>query len=191
MHVMWRWAEYESGQTLTAPDPGGALLDCAALEAEGIAFLADGRHTAAARRFLDAASSWRPILVRSALRCRWAAGHALAVGGDATEAAALLEPLDGELDRSWCPALRPRLRASLRLAAATSRSADPVERTGDGLSPRERSVMLGVAEGLTSVEIGRRLGITAATVNTHVHAAKRKLGARTRVEAAAMVGLGA
>jgi DNA-binding CsgD family transcriptional regulator len=49
--------------------------------------------------------------------------------------------------------------------------------------------MLLVVEGLTSDEIARRLGIASSTVNSHVRAAKRKLGARTRIEAAAMVGL--
>ena len=49
--------------------------------------------------------------------------------------------------------------------------------------------MLLIAEGLTSSEISRRLGVSVSTVNTHVRSAKRKLGARTRIEAAATVGL--
>jgi DNA-binding CsgD family transcriptional regulator len=57
------------------------------------------------------------------------------------------------------------------------------------LTSQEHKVLLLVVEGLTSNEIARRLGIAPSTVNTHVRSAKHKLGARTRIEAAAMVGL--
>ncbi len=188
MQVLWAWAELESGVAITAPTPYGGLLDCAEIEAEAIGLLADGQHDRATQRFLDAAQSWSSVLLRCAARCRWAAGHAAALGGDRRRALELLEGLDAELDRSGIPALRPRVQASIRIAAPTA-AAGRRPRVDSLLTPQEQQVMLLVVEGLTSGEIAKRLGISASTVNTHVRAAKRKLGARTRIEAAAMVGL--
>jgi DNA-binding CsgD family transcriptional regulator len=54
----------------------------------------------------------------------------------------------------------------------------------DGLTPREESVMLLVAGGRTTGEVAAELGISAATVESHVRAACRKLGAGGRREAA-------
>lgn len=53
------------------------------------------------------------------------------------------------------------------------------------LSARERQVLTHVARGFTTAEISRRLGISAATVRTHVEHARAKMGARTRAEAVA------
>jgi DNA-binding CsgD family transcriptional regulator len=188
MQVLWAWAELESGAPITAPTPYGGLLDCAEIEAEAIALLADGQHARATQRFLDAAASWSSVLLRCTARCRWAAGHSAALGGDRPRALELLEQLDAELDRSGMPALRPRVQASIRIAAPTAATTRR-PRVDSLLTPQELQVMLLVVEGLTSGEIAKRLGISPSTVNTHVRAAKRKLGARTRIEAAAMVGL--
>jgi len=56
-----------------------------------------------------------------------------------------------------------------RVGAAT---ADPYE----ALTPREREVLSLVAEGFTSREVGRRLGISPRTVETHRGNLLRKLG---------------
>jgi DNA-binding NarL/FixJ family response regulator len=53
------------------------------------------------------------------------------------------------------------------------------------LTPREREVLALLAEGLTTQQMGRRLGIRARTVETHVGTLYRKLGVRTRVQAVA------
>jgi len=53
------------------------------------------------------------------------------------------------------------------------------------LTEREREVLRLVAEGLPSDRIGRRLGISGATVRTHVEHVREKLDARTRAEAVA------
>jgi two-component system NarL family response regulator len=50
------------------------------------------------------------------------------------------------------------------------------------LGPREREVLALVAEGLTSQEIGRRLKITAGTVDVHRHNIMRKLHLHTVAE---------
>jgi DNA-binding NarL/FixJ family response regulator len=54
----------------------------------------------------------------------------------------------------------------------------------DGLTAREREVLRLVAEGCTTVEIARVLGIAPTTVHRHVGSALAKLGVRSKVEAA-------
>jgi DNA-binding CsgD family transcriptional regulator len=53
-----------------------------------------------------------------------------------------------------------------------------------GLTPRERDVASLAVRGLTSREIGARLGIGHRTVETHLGSAYAKLGLRSRVELA-------
>ncbi|MBH0243998.1 response regulator transcription factor [Streptomyces cavourensis] len=53
------------------------------------------------------------------------------------------------------------------------------------LSPREREVVVLLAEGLTNAEIATALSITVGTVKTHLANVQAKLGARNRVEVAA------
>lgn len=53
------------------------------------------------------------------------------------------------------------------------------------LTPRELEVLELVSGGLTNARIARRLGITVATVRTHVEHIRQKLGASTRAEAVA------
>lgn len=191
--VVWRWAEYELGRPLSAPDPTGGLLDAAELEASAIELMAAGELAEAAERFLQAAESWRPILWRCTLRSRWGAGHALALAGERDAAGQLLREVDAELDRSGYPALRPRVLATLRsigLGPPGGAGGGRRATSTGGLTQQEREVLSLVVDGLSTDAIARRLGVSPPTVNSHVNSAKRKLGARTRTEAAAMVGLG-
>jgi two-component system response regulator DevR len=60
------------------------------------------------------------------------------------------------------------------------------------LTQREREVLTLLGEGLTMRQIGRRLGISPRTVESHVAKLYRKLGVATRVQAlarAATLGL--
>jgi DNA-binding CsgD family transcriptional regulator len=57
------------------------------------------------------------------------------------------------------------------------------------LSPRQRDVLLGVANGLVTKAIARRLSLSPRTVEMHVAGAMKKLGARTRAEAASLAVL--
>ncbi len=52
------------------------------------------------------------------------------------------------------------------------------------VTPREREILICVAEGLSSKEIGQRLGISAATVQKHRENLGRKLGTRNAAEMA-------
>jgi HD-GYP domain-containing protein (c-di-GMP phosphodiesterase class II) len=65
-------------------------------------------------------------------------------------------------------------------AAAGDRTPAP---TTSDLTAREREVLELVARGMTNQAIGRRLGISAKTVNTHLEHVYAKLGVSTRVAA--------
>jgi DNA-binding NarL/FixJ family response regulator len=55
------------------------------------------------------------------------------------------------------------------------------------LSPREREVLGLLADGYQGPEIAEQLFLSLETVRTHIRNGMGKLGARTRVQAAAMV----
>jgi DNA-binding NarL/FixJ family response regulator len=55
------------------------------------------------------------------------------------------------------------------------------------LSPREREIIDLLAEGLTGPAIAARLVLSPETIRTHVRNAMTKLGAKTRVQAVALV----
>jgi DNA-binding NarL/FixJ family response regulator len=60
-----------------------------------------------------------------------------------------------------------------------------IETSLPSVTPREREVLRLLADGLANEEIGRRLGISAETVRTHVRKAMAKLEADTRTAAVA------
>jgi DNA-binding NarL/FixJ family response regulator len=53
----------------------------------------------------------------------------------------------------------------------------------DSLTPRERQILTLMAEGLDNRDIARRLGVSYATVRSHVRHLLSKLGARSKLEA--------
>ena len=92
----------------------------------------------------------------------------------------------------------PRLTDALRAVAAGGTYVDPgagggqlaeggeLQRLGS-LSPRELEVLELLADGLNGQLIAERLFLSPETVRTHVRNATSKLGARTRVQAVALV----
>jgi DNA-binding CsgD family transcriptional regulator len=56
------------------------------------------------------------------------------------------------------------------------------------LTPRQREVLQLLAQGYETDEIARRLGIALDTARNHIRAVRRRLGARSRLEAV-LVGL--
>ena len=76
------------------------------------------------------------------------------------------------------------------LAGGSSIPADIVREqpaaAGWKLSSREREVLKGVALGQSNKEIGRDLGLAEVTIKLHMRNLFRKMGARSRAEAAVM-----
>jgi DNA-binding NarL/FixJ family response regulator len=75
--------------------------------------------------------------------------------------------------------------ATRRLIKEFTRNPAPLprqERALDGVTDRERHVLLLIAEGLSNAEICERLHISMATAKTHVGHLLAKLGARDRAQ---------
>jgi two-component system nitrate/nitrite response regulator NarL len=54
------------------------------------------------------------------------------------------------------------------------------------LTQREQEVLRGVAKGLSNKEIGRELNLAEVTIKLHLRGVFRKMGARSRADAAVM-----
>ena len=146
-----------------------------------------GRSTATSpsrTRSSSPARSSRPP--RAGPRCGCPYEAALALAG-ADDEALLRRALD-ELralgaDRGRPPSSRRRLRE--RGAANLPRGPRPATRENPAqLTARELEVLALVADGLRNRDIAERLFLSPKTVDHHVSAILRKLGARTRGEAA-------
>ncbi|XVV17689.1 LuxR C-terminal-related transcriptional regulator [Actinoplanes sp. CA-131856] len=131
--------------------------------------------------FTAAAEGWRPIALRERIRCLLAAGLT-----DTDQARAVQALLSAEqlADAAGLTVLAGRARRGLRRhhVHRDTRS----KRSGDQLTRRETDVLRLVAAGEPTRRIAGQLGISAETVDTHIRAGMRKLGARTRTEAAAL-----
>ncbi len=89
---------------------------------------------------------------------------------------------DAEIDR-LCALHRPLAAAAAHLAGRSSPSSEaPVDH--GRLSPREAEVLSLVTTGMTNDQVGRRLGISARTVNKHLEHIFAKTGLANRTEAA-------
>ncbi|MBN8866443.1 MAG: response regulator transcription factor [Solirubrobacterales bacterium] len=64
------------------------------------------------------------------------------------------------------------------------RDAGSEERALEGLTNRERAVLILLSEGQTNTEIGEALYLSVGTVKSHVSSILSKLGVKSRVEAA-------
>jgi DNA-binding CsgD family transcriptional regulator len=81
-------------------------------------------------------------------------------------------------------------RMAIELALAEGRPALGVDSAGSAatqlLTVRERAVVALIASGRETPAIARALGVSPATVRTHVRNAMAKLGARTRAQLVAV-----
>ena len=82
--------------------------------------------------------------------------------------------VSGRITRSMLEMFAARLPAS-----APTGSSDPTA----ALTPREREILLAMADGLSNGEIGERFFLTESTVKTHVGRVLAKLQLRDRVHA--------
>ncbi|MEU4689148.1 response regulator transcription factor [Actinoplanes sp. NPDC023714] len=83
------------------------------------------------------------------------------------------------------PILSPRITRRLMDRVAVQAGAyTQATRVLDGLSPRERDVVLAVGRGFNNAEIAKDLGMTLATVKTHVSRILTKLDLDNRTQIA-------
>ncbi len=129
----------------------------------------------------SAADSWQPVALREQIRCLIAAGL---TGGDRDQAVAALLRAEQLADTAGLTVLAGRARRGLRRHQIQRDSRSP--RSDGRLTRRELDVLGLVAAGEPTRRIAGQLGISAETVDTHIRASMRKLGARTRTEAAAL-----
>ena len=99
-----------------------------------------------------------------------------------------VESADGTLDviRRGDAMLTPALALAVRRAGRAPLGLPPAPSLAELLSPAELRVVEGLAGGNAPKEIAHRLGVSLPTVRTHIKHAKRKAGARTLRELAAM-----
>ena len=88
------------------------------------------------------------------------------------------------------PPLSDQVKAALTASPVEEQPAAanrPATGRRHSLTPREIQVSELIAEGLTSDEIGRRLGIARRTAEAHAEHIMTKLGVRSRAQVAAWV----
>lgn len=142
--------------------------------------------------FEQAAQAWAELATREHIR----ALLGVLIAPDPPDAAVpLLLKAEDTANDAGLVVLLGRIRRGLRQYAAHGRVAnrDLSERPkrldvdGTPLSGRETEILQLVAAGEPTRRIAARLGLSRDTVETHVRSGMRKLGARTRTEAAARV----
>jgi DNA-binding CsgD family transcriptional regulator len=136
-------------------------------------------------RFARAAEAWHDLAIREEVRCL------LAQGLRHTDPAQAVPPLlAAELlaEQAGLVVLLGRARRGLRLHGVRrhARDAGHLHEQAAELTGRERDVLRLVARGEPTRRIAGQLGISGETVETHIRSGMRKLGARTRTEAAAL-----
>ena len=166
-----RWAVYDLGEP--APTAIPVDLPTAARRTLTAWAVGDG---------LDiAADAWQPVALREQIRCLIAAGL---TGPDRDTAVAALLRAEHLADTAGLTVLAGRARRGLRRHQIQRDTRSP--RSDGRLTRRELDVLHLVAAGEPTRRIAGQLGISAETVDTHIRASMRKLGARTRTEAAAL-----
>ncbi|MFI5841240.1 LuxR C-terminal-related transcriptional regulator [Catenuloplanes sp. NPDC051500] len=137
---------------------------------------------AAPSAFAASAAAWSSVVLREQVRCLIAQGLHEDESDLAVRALLAAEDL---AERAGLVVLRGRAQRALRRHSVRRDIRGP--RAGDELTAREQQVMRLVAAGDPTRRIAGQLGVSAETVETHIRSAMRKLGARTRTEAAVRV----
>jgi DNA-binding CsgD family transcriptional regulator len=129
--------------------------------------------------FAEAADEWSCRgFERFSARARFGAGEVARLSG--------VQAPERYYEQAQAIAVRWQLVPILRSLRAV-RTNGRVTHSRAALSRRERQVLELVGDGLSTDCIAERLGLRANTVESHVGSARRKLGASTRTQAAAMI----
>lgn len=94
--------------------------------------------------------------------------------------------LGGKIEVSSVRGVGTQVRADLPLEPSGRSADDRRQSLVEPLTPREREVLAGVAEGQTNKQIAARLGISDRTVQFHLGNVLSKLGVASRTEAAVL-----
>ena len=178
-------------QRLEAAAESGGPVE-AAWCAVGVAQLARARGRNAAARWQHAARAWEELgRPYPAAVAHWREVEALVEAGD-REAAAPVARLAVETARGlgarWLAAEIENLsgRGRLDISEPSAAPAAPEPEDPFGLTPRERQVLVLVAQGATNRQIGAELFMAEKTASVHVSRILGKLGVHTRTQAAAV-----
>jgi DNA-binding CsgD family transcriptional regulator len=157
-------------------------------ELEGIQLLHDGHPETAAERFAVASSLWAGFHAPRSMHCRWAEGEALRQARRLDEAAARLASAHAEATACGFEVEAVRIRRTMRQAGVRPPAAEAAPRrsSGGSLTPRERELLELVGQGLTNLEVARRMGLGRPTVARILSNAMTKLGASSRAQAVAL-----
>jgi DNA-binding NarL/FixJ family response regulator len=152
----------------------------ARLENQAFAAYVEGRLSDAEEGLLLAARAWKGNVARCELRALWGAGEIALRRGDLAEGRRRLAGVERRAAALSMASVLERAQASLRRSEKRRAPAA----TGRGsLSPRQKQILQLVGRGRTSQQVGDELGISRRTVETHVQASMRALGASTRSQA--------
>ncbi len=181
------WSQLELGRPVDVavpyiPFPAAAGL---AIEISAVQALSLGDHTGAADLFDQAQRRHDGYFRRSALRCQWGIAEAQRRAGDAEGALATLKDLEARCARGGFTSLDAHVAESIRRCdPGGSRARD---RADGQVTARQLEVLSLVHGGLRTAEIADRLGLSPATVDTHIRGAMERLGVSSRTEAARRV----
>ncbi|MFK3979902.1 LuxR C-terminal-related transcriptional regulator [Micromonospora sp. NPDC050397] len=183
-----RWAGHDLAAPTTAtaapaPRAPTATIPATAPAAVRLSLAAWDNATHDPTGFTVAATAWHDLtVVREEVRCLLAHGLHEHDSPRAVPALLTAERLAAD---AGLVVLLGRTRRALRRHAVRRDQRGP--RAGTALSDREHDVLRLVAAGEPSRRIAGQLGVSGETVETHIRSGMRKLGARTRTEAAALV----
>jgi ATP/maltotriose-dependent transcriptional regulator MalT len=188
-------ADFHLGRVGAAAEDGGPVEEAWLRSAEAEHARANADANPATHE--AAAQAWEAVdRPYPAALMRWRAGEALVAAGDRESATATLERAHAVAARLGAGWLRAEIeglaaRARLVLAGGDGAAGEPVAPAVArddpfGLTPRERQVLVLVAEGRTNREIGESLFMAEKTASVHVSRILSKLDVRSRTEAAAV-----